>query len=277
MQLACNYYAETEALVRAGRIDIDYFKFPALPFQMAHWNWRGAENFMAALRQVRPVLYHGLHPLPHELASPTFVRDFDAKAVRRLLAITQTPGISLHPTLRLVDPAISARQLVETIAANLRFVRETVPGLAFVSVENSPSLKFGPLIQPEVITEIVRQSGCAFLLDISHAYCASRALGVGFREYLKQLPLKDVYEIHINGWAEKDGATMCHVKINDTGYAVLAELLEVCEPEIVTIEYGRHNDRIGCGCPVMTPEGGNAQAADEIIEQVGKIREILPR
>ncbi len=35
---------------------------------------------------------------------------------------------------------------------------------------------------------------------------------------------------------------------------------DLLKPEIITIEYGRHNDRIGAGVPVMSLEHINEQA-----------------
>jgi len=249
MKLACNYYPETEALVREGKIDIDYFKFPALGFQIdiLH-DIKAFENFAARVCEVRPILLHGVYP------------DMD-----RLLAASKTPGVSLHPDARPIGDVIQT----------LQRVRETYAHMDFVSVENMPSLRFGALIRPEVITEMVFRSGCDFLLDISHAWCAARALKEDFRAYLSQLPLERVSEIHINGWEEKNGDIMCHVKINEAGYEILKELLTVCTPKIITIEYGRPDDRIGCGCPVIRPGEMNAAAMEEIIEQVGRIREII--
>lgn len=34
-------------------------------------------------------------------------------------------------------------------------------------------------------------------------------------KYIHRLPLGRVHEIHINGWAEKDGQIMWHIKINN--------------------------------------------------------------
>jgi len=249
MKLACNYYPETEALVREGKLDIDYFKFPGLAFQMDVL--RSAEAFQPFVERVaplRPILLHGVYP-----------------DMERLIALSRTPGVSLHPDAGPIGDVIQT----------LQRVRETYATLDFVSVENLDSLRFGALIQPEVITEIVARSGCSFLLDVSHAFTAARRLGEDFRAYLAKLPLEHIYEIHINGWLEKGNDIMCHVKIHEQGYEILWELLAVCAPKIITIEYGRHDDRIGCGCPVMRPDVMNAQAMEEIIEQVGRIREII--
>jgi len=247
MKLACNYYPETEALVREGKIDIDYFKIPALGYQARLLNDPGAsEEFAARASTIRPVLLHGWYP-----------------SMDRLIEISKTPGISFHPDWE--------NSTASDIVAFVQALQERYAHLDFISVENSGAIEAQPLI----LSEIVRQSGCDFLLDISHAWCASRRLGMDFRSYLSQLPLERLYEIHINGWVEKGNDIMCHVKINEAGYEILKELLALCQPKIITIEYGRDDDRIGCGCPVMRPGEMNAQAMEEIIEQVERIREII--
>ena len=247
MKLACNYYPETEALVREGKIDIDYFKIPALDCQAWLLNDPGAcEEFAARACTVRPVLLHGLYP-----------------SMDRLVRLTGTPGISFHPDL--------GNFTADDILAKIQSLQEKYARLDFVSVENSGAIE----AHPQVLSEIVRQSGCTFLLDISHAYCTSRQLGMDIRAYLSQLPLERLYEIHINGWVEKGNDIMCHVKTNQAGYEILGELLALCQPKIITIEYGRDDDRIGCGCPVIRPGEMNAQAMEEIIEQVERIREII--
>jgi len=247
MKLACNYCPEAERLVREGRIDVDYFKIPALDGQARLMNDPGAsEAFAAGAGMARPVLLHGLYP-----------------SMERLVRLTGTPGISFHPDL--------GGSMVNGVVAKVRSMREKYAHLEFISAENSGAIE----AQPLVLSEIVRQSGCTFLLDISHAYCASRRLGMGIWDYLAQLPLERLHEIHINGWAEKGGDIMCHVKTNEQGYAILKELLTVCSPKIITIEYGREDDRLGCGIPIMRPGEMNERAMEEIVEQVERIREII--
>jgi uncharacterized protein (UPF0276 family) len=276
MKLACNYYAETEKLARDGIIDIDYFKFPAVVPQMKIMEKAAEfEKFMSGVTRIRPVLLHGLYPAPHDLASPEFISDFDYETVNRLIKLTGTPGISLHPSLNKIDPAIDEKRLVKIIIDNINFLRQEYAGMDFISIENVDSRRFGALIKPEVIAEIVNGAQCSLILDISHAYCAARHTGEDFRKYLSRLPLKQVYEVHINGWFEKDNDIMCHIKINETGWQVLKDLLDYCSPEIITIEYGRSDDRLGSGCPVMSLDKANPDAEQEIIEQITRIREII--
>ena len=276
MKIACNYYKETEKLVRTGEIDIDYFKFPAIVPQMNIMeNDVGFEKFTSGITGIKPVLLHGLYPAPHDLASPDFINNFDEAKVNRLIKLTKTPGISLHPSLNKIDPAVTEKRLINIIIDNINFLQEKYADMDFISIENVDTLKFGALIKPEVISEIVNQSRCGFILDISHAYCAAKHTGEDFKKYLSGLPLDKIYEVHINGWFEKGSDIMCHIKINETGYKILKELLDYCSPKIITVEYGRHNDRLGSGCPVISLDNINADIEKEIIEQVSKIKEII--
>lgn len=68
---------------------------------------------------------------------------------------------------------------------------------------------------------------------------------------------------------------MAHIKINDFAYELLDEVLQVSKPKLVTIEYGRHNDRINCGCPVMKNNEINELAMVEIAQQVERVRKLI--
>ena len=56
---------------------------------------------------------------------------------------------------------------------------------------------------------------------------------------------------------------MCHTIIHKEAYQALREVLQHCNPKIIAIEYGRPNDRIGSGCPVMSPDKINNDAKKE--------------
>jgi uncharacterized protein (UPF0276 family) len=278
MKLACNYYRETEELVRDGKIDIDYFKFPALGFQMGICD-KGRESefeaFASRVTGLKPVLLHGLYPAPHDLASPTLTDDFDFETADRLIRLTKTPGLSFHPTFTFPDPAAPIAETLDNIIRNIRFIKHQYADMRFVSVENVDSNRYGELIKPEVLKELVNAADCDFLLDISHAFCASRWLGMELMDYIRRLPLEKISEIHINGWIVKGDRVMCHTKINETGYSALSELLAISHPNIITIEYGRGDDYISAGIPLLSPDKVNDDAKAEIVEQVGRIKKIV--
>lgn len=276
IKLACNYYRETEELVRDGKIDIDYFKFPSLGFQMKilkEKNISQFEDFALKLRKIKPILLHGLGVLPPSICSPNFKSEFQIDHVKKLIELTSTPGISLH--LDGAEPSISRSDLLKIVINNVQFLKAIFPDLKFITLENVEKSKSPLVSEPEFISQVIRESEVGFLLDISHAFWCSKNRDETLEAYLNKLPLDKVFEIHINGWVEKDGDIMSHVKINDIAYDALKKLQNCCSPEIVTLEYGRHNDRVGCRCPVITPDSINDNAKKEIIEQIERLREII--
>lgn len=278
MKIACNYYQETEQLLDENKIDIDYFKYPGLGFQMGIMEDIDTfNNFCNRVTEKRPILLHGLYPVPHDLSSLSLQEEFNDDMTKRLICMTKTPGLSFHPALSKLSADIPFEKIFDIIIKNARFIKEKYADMKFVSLENCDNIQWGDLLKPEIIARLLNESGCEFLLDISHAFCASRWLGVSFFDYLKRLPLDKTVEIHINGWVVAQDSVMCHTKINNDGYRALEFALEYCRPDIITVEYGRHNDRIGAGVPVMSLEHINEQAKDEIEEQINKIREICAK
>ena len=277
MKIGCNYYREVQQLLDDGKIDFDYFKYPAEVFHMGIMEDLDVfEDFCTKLTAKRPILLHGLYPAPHDLSSPTLQADFNYETASRLIKMTKTPGVSFHPTLsRISDLAIPFAKIFGTIISNGAFIKEKYAHMDFVSIENADYIRWGDLIKPEVITELLNETGCDFLLDISHAYCASMELDINYHDYLKSLPLEKVAEIHINGWLENENGRMCHTIIHEEAYQALREVLQHCKPKIITVEYGRPDDRIGSGCPVMLPDKINNDAKKEIVEQITRIKEMV--
>jgi len=63
-------------------------------------------------------------------------------------------------------------------------------------------------------------------------------------EYLDKLILERLYEIHIYGWIETKYDIISHVKVNNAAYEVPKNVVTKYDPEMVTLEYGRDDERI---------------------------------
>ncbi|MBZ9689880.1 DUF692 family protein [Clostridium estertheticum] len=278
INLACNYSLETEELVRDNKIQIDYFKFPALAFDMnilKSYDLSEFQRFAFDVKKIKPILYHGLCPSPHNICSTNFKNELQVDIINKMIEMTGTPGISLH--LAGADEKITKEELIKIVVSNIEFLKSKFKGLNFITLENVEKSNSIFVTDPDVISRIIRQADTNFLLDVSHAFCSAYDRSEDFISYIHKLPLEKVYEIHINGWAEKNGDIMSHIKINKMGYDVLKHVLDYCSPKIVTLEYGRHDDRIGIGCPVMTPNNISHKAKNEIIEQINDLKEIIYR
>lgn len=274
IKLACNYFIETEELVADQLIDIDYFKYPSVGFHMdVLEDLEEFKVFASRLLKLKPILLHGLFPSPHWICSPGFIEDLDLSVVKQLLSYSQTPGISLH--LSGMESELTASQLIDIVSKNVNHLRDTFPGMQFISLENVEKSPYDILSEPAAIKNIILESKASFLLDITHALWAADYRGEKLTTYLKKLPLDQVNEIHINGWVEKDGDKMPHTKINPECYEYLKYLMGYCSPDIITLEYGRAFNRFECNSPLVNPHAVNEDVKKEIVEQINELRKII--
>jgi uncharacterized protein (UPF0276 family) len=114
-----------------------------------------------------------------------------------------------------------------------------------VILENMPAL---PALDtqvesdPETISRILQETGCNMLLDLGHARIAAAHRKIDVKEYLGQLPLSSVQQIHVSGIRQKNGIFFdAHETLQEEDYALLEWTLERTRPEIVTLEYFQEN------------------------------------
>jgi uncharacterized protein len=273
IKLACNYLLEAEELLKEEKVQFDFFKFPSIETNHGE---EGLQEFFTRIdriKSLKPVLYHGIYPNKLNLCHENFVEQFDIQAFQYICDRTLTPGISLH-----IDGAhetISRTNLLKTTIDHALFMKQHFAHLQFISLENCEHCANPFAFDPGFISEIVEETGLYFLLDISHANWSAATRGETLLEYIGQLPLNKIYEIHINGWVNLGGQQMAHIKIQDELYALLKELIANYPVRIVTLEYGRPNDRLGVGCPLVNMKSVNPRAKAEIEEQLLKLADLI--
>lgn len=271
MKFAVNYSSAAAGLWRERRIEADRFKCPAWP------------DVIAAAQELHTVYVHlplrvgaGIgDAIDTETKQPADWRRLEALLVR-----TGTPQVNVHLapfasdfTGMPVDTSDPAH--VETLYAHaLRDVQALVArfGPERIVVENADDGKgliLHAALQPGFIRELVRETGCCFLLDVAHARMAAHLLGMDARAYIAQLPLERTSEIHLAGiqpfagrWlalmhhgglSEEElgwfaglepGQLVDHLPLVDEDWEFYAWSLEQVhrgewgQPWIVTLEYG---------------------------------------
>lgn len=242
MQLAINYSPEAARLVQSGGIAIDYFKTP-------DWDWIVSE---AAL--LKPVAVHFTLE-----AGNNSLCQVDWEKVTRLAQATRTPYINLHLDARQnyypdlsVDTAKES-EVEKVFDVIISDVLEVVKrfGPERVIIENSPYHEdegntMRLCVEPALITRVVKETGCGFLLDISHAIISSRLLGMDPDEYISRLPIRQLKEMHFAG-IHKDQSTgrwMDHLSIQQDDWHWLDWVLqriysgEFNAPWLLSYEYG---------------------------------------
>jgi uncharacterized protein len=207
MEFALNYSLGAADLVRRGQIEIDRFKCPAWP------------DLIPTVQKIHPAYVH--FPLKVGLgigdAMDTETNQVaDWRKVETLLAQTETPLVNVHlaPTVSdypdipadTADPAhvesLTGRMIRDVDAVVSRFGPERV---IVENVHSEGGTYLRPALLPPIIRRVAEETGCGFLLDLSHARLAANDLGVGAREYIEVLPVERIREIHITGLQRFEG------------------------------------------------------------------------
>jgi uncharacterized protein (UPF0276 family) len=207
MQFAVNYSREAADLVRSGQIQVDHFKCPAWP------------ELIATVQKVRPAYVH--FPLVVGLGIGDAVdtethQAADWRTVETLLAQTETPLVNVHlaPTTmdypdipaETTDPAhvemLTDHTIRDVDAIVKRFGQERV---IVENIHDEGGTYLRCALLPQVIRRVTQETGCGFLLDLSHARLAAHCLGVDAREYTNALPVERIREIHITGLQRFEG------------------------------------------------------------------------
>jgi len=236
VELSVNYSLELAELLRDGRVHVDRIKCPDWP------------DMIATARQIRPIYVH----FPLDAGSPTG-RPANFAAADVMARETDTPYVNLHLVAYRRDfpddddesqtSAVIAQMLADVAAA------VEVAGRERVILENIPY--FGPAgefhrasVDSAVISRIVHETGCGFLLDISHARIAAHYLNVDAHDYITQLPLDRLAELHITGVRQHNARLADHMDLSDEDWR-WAELAmqniragDWPTPWTVALEYG---------------------------------------
>jgi uncharacterized protein len=268
MQFAVNYSPQAAELVHNGQVTIDRFKCPAWP------------DLIDSIPDSDPLYIH--FPLRVGLgigdAEDTETHQpADWRKMEKLLAQTGTPYINLHLGIQPSDypdwpvaPTPDADFIDMLIENTLRDIEPVIRrfGADKVIAENDHTgngLYRREIIEPNFISRVIEEADCGFLLDVSHARLAARSLGVDAHDYINQLPVKRLREVHVTGiqtyderWQSKvsnagvkpdplqayNGHPVDHLPMTEADWDFVARSIEQIHtgqwatPWIVSFEYG---------------------------------------
>lgn len=218
MQLALNYSPQAADLLRSGAIALDRFKCPDWP------------DLIATARDYAPVYVH------FDLrADPGLNGALDVEGIAQLRAQTNTPYVNVHLSPSFDD--FPEMPLDTTDREHITAVTDTMMqgvllaiehfGADHVIVENVPYYGLAgevmrPAVEPEVIRRIVNETGCGFLLDISHGRLSALHMGIDAYEYLAQMPCDRLREVHMTGLGRNPQGRICdHLGITSADWPFL--------------------------------------------------------
>lgn len=223
MRFAVNYSQAAADLFREGLIQLDLFKCPFWP------------HLIEEAQSLNSVYVHFPFKVGRGSGEAWDVeteRPVQWELVERIMARTDTPLINLHLTPTPEDiPDLPPNSLepahVEEVTERLlRDVRAVVAeiGAEHVIVESDYGLSdvLRPAFLPEVIRRVVEETGCGFLLDLSHVRLAARQLGMEPTAYLQGLPLTHTRELHITGIQTFDESWVARLREAEVEPATIA-------------------------------------------------------
>lgn len=196
------------------------FKPHHLPAILADEEWQGffevhAENYMGAggaphhalagIRARHPLSLHGvglsiggLEPIDkaHLARLKTLVDRYEPALVSEHLAWSSHGGTFFNDLLPL---PYSARTFAR-VADHIDEVQATL-GRAILLENPSTYVAFqeSTMSEPVFIRDLVRRSGCGLLLDVNNVFVSAANHGYSARDYIADLPLACVDEIHLAG------------------------------------------------------------------------------
>jgi uncharacterized protein (UPF0276 family) len=163
----------------------------------------------------------------------------------------RTPWVSAHlelgstllnyhwPRFSLIPRSLATRWAVDTIG---RWSSRSPVRILVENMNRSRLAGHPYLVDPTFISQIVREADCHFLLDLAHARVTAAMLGRPVREYVQELPLERLVEIHVSGprpigipgrWGD------AHEFLQEEDYALLEWVLTLARPQAVSLEYWR--------------------------------------
>ncbi|MBL7199588.1 MAG: DUF692 family protein [Anaerolineae bacterium] len=246
MQLTTNLSDPLLELLRDGPVPID-------GVEVGPWF---TVREIRAYRQMLPDLpftFHGGDRIQNVGLIPGAVRRIAA-----YLCCTGSPWVSMHLTAWLpgmvwimlrhgwrMPLPVPDRAMGRLIRQVKRLSRSLpVP----VLLENIPPLPFdGYHFEAETkrITSVIERTGCGLVLDIGHARVSADRLGMDVHDYLTDLPLERVVQVHVSGVRERGGGlTDAHEPLQPADYGLLRYVLDRTHPQMVTLEYVRERDAL---------------------------------
>jgi uncharacterized protein (UPF0276 family) len=243
MLFGINYSSQAAKLCAESRLEVDRFKCPDWP------------DMIDEAQELRQAAVHFTLK-----AGRGKTKKANWEQIARLLDQTGTPYVNVHLEPRPEDyvsmgnimpvatiEPVHRQQVLERTLEDLWLVVKRF-GAERVIIENGPYRPTGNLLRPAAETEFIcqaaQETGCGLLLDISHAIISAYHLGLSPQEYMRQLPIQRLRELHFAGVHNLDGWLQDHLPALPADWEVLDWVLQRIQggawprPWLLAFEYG---------------------------------------
>lgn len=161
--------------------------------------------WLQAIRAQHPVSLHGvsLSLAGPDAPDPLHLRQLaqlaeriDPVLVSEHLAWSRAGGHYLPDLL----PVPRNSQTLTRVAANISRTQDVLKRrIALENPSHYLRMDQHEWSEPEFLQELVRRTGCGLLVDVNNVHVSATNLGLDTRQYLDQLPVADILEIHLAG------------------------------------------------------------------------------
>ena len=222
------------------------------------------------------ILLHGIAPSSGSLLDPTLLINFEEFS--KIIKQTNQRWLSFHFDYR---TSYNQPDYIPTLESNLKIIRNKFPNTEII-IENLPPLGDIELwsTDSKLVNTIANKYNLKLLLDTAHAMVAADRFGISYEEYISNLDLDKVVEIHFSGTAYKNGIlTDSHTAGSDKEFELLEYTIKKCPNlRMVTFEYIpkiKHTNLATVGG--VTGEFTAKQLYAEQQEQLDKIKAICKK
>lgn len=235
MKIGCNWSEALKFLLEKDTMKIDYIKYGV---------FKDFYQQFPIIHSICPILLHGLGYFEHTGMKSTDMIDFNL--VDRLIKECNSPHLGLHISIKnsemysgMTDEDIYSRMTKQIQA----FKKNISVPLLLENIPDSPQehkmFDHYPYVNPEQLNRLFIENDVSFLLDLTHAKITAQYHCWNIHDYICQLPLNRVKEIHVNGSGyDKDGFPAdTHQTMEKEDYELLDWVLNYTNPDIVTLEY----------------------------------------
>lgn len=234
MKLGCNYSEELMELLDEGEVAVDFIKIGYFgPFEGLH----------EEVSKVKPILIHGFGKYEHiGMVHPETGNDWTS--MNAILERYHAPHLAVH--FSIYDHDLNGTDRIHERLENGVDAFKTNLDVPLI-IEN---LDYNPMynrdcvrreaVDPHYISKVCNEYDIGMLLDTAHASVSAYHLKMDIHDYLLQLPLHRVKEIHFVGtqMTNDQGLKDIHSPLTARDYDLLDWLKDKCNPEIITLEYG---------------------------------------
>ena len=157
-----------------------------------------------------PVVQHGVSL---SIGSPNPLDFAYLKSLKKLAAKTKTPWVSDHLSWGRLDgahyhdllPLPYQPKVADYVAERLRIVQDflEIP-FALENVSSYASFTEDQMPEWEFYAQVVEKADVKMMLDVNNIYVSSRNHGFDPLEYIKNIPLNRVVQIHLAGHSDYD-------------------------------------------------------------------------